>query len=86
MIASGSTFRPHPGRVISDLLRLLQDVQHGTEALVYSYHPREAAASSYLAIILGGLLVAYPGSSAQQRSQCSPRIIVDTGVGCGGLK
>ena len=40
MIASSSTFRPHP-------------VRHCTEALVYSNHPRAAAASSFLAIILG---------------------------------
>ena len=35
MIASSSTFRPHPGRVIRDLLRQLHAVWHGTEALVY---------------------------------------------------
>ena len=52
MIAIISTFRPHPGRGIRDLLRLLDAVRHGTEALVYN-HPREAAASSYLAIIFG---------------------------------
>ena len=52
MIASISTFCPHPGMVIRDLLRQLHAVWHGTEALVYSNHPREAAASSYLAIIL----------------------------------
>ena len=53
MIASSSTFCPNPGRVIRDLLRQLHAVWHGTEALVYSNHPREAAASSYLAIIFG---------------------------------
>ena len=67
MIASSSTFRPHPGKVIRDLFRQLHAVWHGTEALVYSNHPRKAAASSYRAIILGGLPVAYPGSSAQLR-------------------
>ena len=43
MIAiSGSTFRPHPERVIRDLFRLLHAVRHCTEALVYSMnHPRE---------------------------------------------
>ena len=41
MIAS--TFRPHPGRVIRDLFRLLHAVWHDIEALVYSNHPREAA-------------------------------------------
>ena len=50
MIASSSsTFSPHPGRVISDLLCQLHVVWHDTEALVYSNHPRKAAASSYLA-------------------------------------
>ena len=53
MIASSSTFRPHPGRVIRDLFRQLHDVWHGTEALVYNNHPREAAASSYLARFFG---------------------------------
>ena len=53
MIASSSTFRPHPGRVIRDLFRLLNVAKHCTEALVYSNHPREAAAFSYLAIIFG---------------------------------
>ena len=46
MIASSSTFRPHPGMVIRELLRQLHAIRHGTEALVYSNHPREAAASS----------------------------------------
>ena len=36
MIASSSTFRPHPGRAIRDLFHLLSAVQHCTEALVYS--------------------------------------------------
>ena len=52
MIAGSSTFCPHPGRVIRDLFRQLHAVWHGTEALVYSNHPRDAAAVSYLAIIL----------------------------------
>ena len=33
MIASSSTFRPHPGKVIRDLFRQLHAVRHGTEAL-----------------------------------------------------
>ena len=33
MIASSSTFCPHPGRVIRDLFRQLNAVWHGTEAL-----------------------------------------------------
>ena len=49
MIASSSTFGPHPGRVIRDLF---YPVRHSTEALVYN-HPRKTAASSYLAIIFG---------------------------------
>ena len=51
MIASSSTFRPNQGRVIRDLFRQLNAVQHCTEALVYRNHPRETAASSSLAII-----------------------------------
>ena len=34
----------------------------------------------------GGLPVAYPGSSAQQRSQCSTRISAGADVGRGSLK
>ena len=60
MIASSSTFCPHPGRVIRDLFRQLHAVWHGTEALVYSNHPREAAASSYLAIIFGRIASGVP--------------------------
>ena len=47
MVASSITFRPHLGRGIRDLFRLLHAVLHGTEALVYRNHPREAAASDY---------------------------------------
>ena len=53
MVASDSTFRPHLGRVIRDLFRLLHAVRHVTEALVYSDYPRAAAASTCLAIIFG---------------------------------
>ena len=53
LIASTSTFRPHPGRM-RDLFRQLHAVRHGTETLVYSNHQREAVASSYLAKIFGG--------------------------------
>ena len=60
MIASSSTFCPHPGRVIRDLFRQLHAVWHGMEAPVYSNHPREAAASSYLAIILGWIASGVP--------------------------
>ena len=55
-----STFRPHPGRVIRDLFRQLHAVKHGTKALVYSNHSREAAASSYLAIIFGRIASGVP--------------------------
>ena len=60
MIASSSTFCPHPGRVIRDLFCQLHAVWHGTEALVYSNHSREAAASSYLAIIFGRIASGVP--------------------------
>ena len=60
MVASSSTFRPHPERVIRDLFRQLHAVRHGTEALVYSNLPREAAASSYLAIIFGRIASGVP--------------------------
>ena len=61
MIANSSTFRHHPGRVIRDLFRLLGGcVRHCTEALVYSNHPRAAAASSYLAIIFGRIASGVP--------------------------
>ena len=61
MIAGSSTFLPHSGRVIRDLLRLLHVTRHGMEALVYSNHVREAAASSYLASrILGRIASGVP--------------------------
>ena len=60
MIASSSTFCHHPGRVIMDQFRQLHVVWHGMEALVYSNHPREAAASSYLAIIFGQIVNGIP--------------------------
>ena len=56
MIASSSTFCPNPGRVSRDLFHQL----HGTEALVYSNHPREASAFSYLAIIFGRIASGVP--------------------------
>ena len=43
-----------------DLFRLLHAVQHGMEALVYSKHPRDAAASSYLTIIFGRIASGMP--------------------------
>ena len=51
MISSSSTFCPNPGYVIRDLFRLLLVVWQCMEALVYSDHPREAAAFTRLAII-----------------------------------
>ena len=68
MIASGSNYRPHLGRVIRDLFRLLHAVRHGTEALVYSNHPRDVAASSFLAIIFGRIASGVPGSSTLNSS------------------
>ena len=87
MIASSSTFRPRPGRVIRDLFRLLHAVRHGMQALVYSNHPRETAASSYLAIIFGRIdSFKNAGASAQHWSQCCTRTSAGTGVSCGSLK
>ena len=60
MIASSSTFCPHPGRVIRDLFRQSHAIRHGTEALVYSTHSREAATTSYLAIIFGRIASGVP--------------------------
>ena len=60
MIASSSTFRPHPAKGHRDLFRLLHAVMHGTEALVYINHPREAAASTSLAIIFGRIALGVP--------------------------
>ena len=60
MIASSTTFCPHPGRVIRDLFRQLHAAWHGTGTLVYINHLREAAASSYLAIIFGRIANGLP--------------------------
>ena len=51
MIASISTFRPLRGG--SSGICSVCCVRHCTEALVYSNHPRAAAASSYMTIIFG---------------------------------
>ena len=58
-IVRSSTSCPHPGRVIRDLFPLLHAVRHGTEALVYISHPREAAVS-YVAIIFGWIASGVP--------------------------
>ena len=55
-----STSGSHTGRVIRDLLRQLHAVWNSTEALVYSNHSRKAAASSYLAIIIGRIASGVP--------------------------
>ena len=81
MIASSSTFRPHQERVIWDMFCLSHAVRHQVEALVYSDHSKDAAASSYLAIILSRIASGVPWFSAQQRSQCISRISAGTGVG-----
>ena len=60
MIASSSTFSPHPGMVIRDLFHQLHAIHHGTETLVSSNHPKEAAASPYLAIIFGRIASCIP--------------------------
>ena len=86
MIASSSTFCTHPGKIIRDLFRQLHAVWHGTEALVYINHPREAAASSYLAIIFGWIVSGVPWIF---RSTAVPmqllRISAGAGVGRGSL-
>ena len=43
-----------------DLFRLSHALQHGKEALVYSNHPREAAPSTSLAMILGRIVSGIP--------------------------
>ena len=60
--ASTSTFCPHLGRVIRDLFRLLHAVLHSTESLVYINYPREAAASTCLAIIFRRIANGIPQS------------------------
>ena len=86
VIASSSTFRPHAGRVIRNLFRQL----HGTEALVYSSHLREAEVFSYLAIIFGRIASSVPwffrSTAVPMRCQCSSRISAGAGVGRGSLK
>ena len=49
MITRSSTFCLPSEEGLWYLSRLLHALLHGTEALVYSNHPREAAASTYLA-------------------------------------
>ena len=63
-----------------DLFRLLHAVMHGTEALIYINHSKEAAAASTC------LPVVYPDSSAQQWYQYSSRISALTDVGRGRLE
>ena len=87
MIASSSTFCPHPGRVIRDLFCLLDAVT----ALYGSTSLQQSSKGSCSLLVSGynlraELPVAYPGSSAQQRSQCSTRISAGADVGCGNLK
>ena len=52
MVANSSTFCTKLERVIRDLSRLLYVTPHGTESLVYNAYPREAAAYTWLAMIL----------------------------------
>ena len=86
MIASSSTFRPLQGRVIWDLFRQSHAVRHATEGLVYSNHTKEAADSSYLAIIFERIVSGVPCFSIQQRSQYRSRISAGTGVGVVAVK
>ena len=97
MIASSTTFRPHLGRGIRDLFRMAHAVLHGTEALVYSNYPREATASTCLAIIFWPIASGIPWfflSTAvpmQLLHRCRPcqysvTVSADTDVGRGSLK
>ena len=86
MIASSSTFFPHSGRVIRDLFCQLHAVWHGTEALVYSNHPREAAASSYQAIIFGWIASGVHWFFSSTAVLMQPSHQCWAGVGCGSLK
>ena len=86
MTASSSTFCPHSGRVIRDLFRQLHSVWHATEALVYSNHPRETAASSYLAIIFGRIGSGAPWFLRSTAVPMQLSISAGAGVGYGSLK
>ena len=75
LLATGITFRPDLGSVIRDLFRLLHAVRHGI--VRYSDYPREAAASTRLAIIFGRIASGIPwflrsiAVSMQLPHQCS---------------
>ena len=76
MVASSSTFRTHQGRDIRDLSRLLHFAPHVTESLVSNAYPREAAAYTWLAIILWWI-----ASGVACFLQCSSHISAGTDVG-----
>ena len=46
------------------LLRLLHNILHGSAALVYSNHPREAASSTCLTIIFGRIVSSITSTAA----------------------
>ena len=84
-------------RVIRDLFHQLHAVLHGTETLVYSNHPSEAAASKYLATtfaqIAGGVpwflrstVVPMQLPHQCRHCQCSVIVTAGTGVSRGSLK
>ena len=60
-----------------DLFYLFHDVLHGSEALVYNNYPKEAAASTCLAIIFGRIsngflrLTAVPMQLPHQGRRCN---------------
>ena len=69
-----------------DLLRQLHAVWHGTEALVYINHPREAAVSLYLAIIFGRIASGVPWFLRSTAVLMQLSISAGARVGCGSLK
>ena len=88
MAASSITFR---------LFLLLNAVLHGTKALIYSNYPREATASTCLAIVIGHIASGLPWllpstappvqlSLQCRHCQCSVTVSSDTDVGPGSLK
>ena len=79
MVASSSTSRTHLGRV--DLSRLLHIAPHGTESIVYTAYPREAAAYTWLAMILWWIASGIACFLHSIVVQCSSRISAGTDVG-----
>ena len=68
-----------------DLFRQLHAVRHRRDALVYSNHPKKAAASSYLAIIFGRIANGLPWFLRSTAVPMQLRISAGAGVGRGSL-